>query len=98
MSNGITISKEAFLNAGGEHKNDKRDAQREMLFDATLNLNRKMDDLVDSISTQKESCKKEFASKNNVAWLTWGFRVMYLLVMTGFITLIINLTKDAIAK
>ena len=98
MSNGITISKEAFVKAGGKDKNDKRDAQREMLFDGILHLDKKIDDFTEIMVTQKALCKKEFASKYDVKWLTWGFRTLALLIMTGLIALIFNLAKDAIAK
>ena len=91
MSNGITISKEAFLNAGKGDLNTKRDVQREMLFDA-------INDLATIVTSQKALCKKEFASKYDVKWLTWGFRTLALLIMTGLIALIFNLAKDAIAK
>ena len=91
MSNGITISKDAFLNAGKGSLNAKRDVQREMLFDA-------INDLATVVTSQKELCNGEFASKKDVKWLTWGFRGMSLVIATGVVAFIFNLIKDAIAK
>lgn len=87
MGNGIRISKEAFLNAGNGEVNRRRDAQREMLFDGILYLEKKIDKL-------PESLDKKFASKKDVKWLTWGFRAVYTSLLISIVLTILKYSLE----